>query len=129
MNGSPLSRSAVRPLRGVQLMRQLHRVVPLGRKYFPLLGLLNSGRGLCAIPFDRFQLVHPAAWRKQAANFLLIGPEVVPEFQLLASLCPQLERGVIVDAGANIGVYTLLLRSVTPLPIIAYEPQPFLFQL
>jgi FkbM family methyltransferase len=129
MSAPPLTRHTVRRLRGVGLLRRLHRFVPLGRKYFPLLALLNSGKGLCAIPFDRFQLVHPAAWRKQAANFLLLGPEVVPEFQLLASLCRGLQPGAIVDAGANLGVYTLLLRSVTDLPIIAYEPQPFLFQL
>jgi FkbM family methyltransferase len=35
----------------------------------------------------------------------------------------------LIDVGANIGLYTLLLRSVSDLPIIAYEPQPFLFKL
>lgn len=49
--------------------------------------------------------------------------------KLLASLIPELKDGALMDAGANIGLYTLLLRSATDRPIIAYEPQPFLFKL
>jgi FkbM family methyltransferase len=60
---------------------------------------------------------------------LLSGVEIAPEFQVIRSVCRQLTSGVLVDVGANIGAFTLLLRSVSPLPIIAYEPQPFLFKL
>jgi FkbM family methyltransferase len=48
---------------------------------------------------------------------------------MIKPICRQLTGGVLVDVGANIGVYTLLLRSISLLPIIAYEPQPFLFKL
>jgi FkbM family methyltransferase len=119
----------VRPLRGVKLLRALHRLAPLGRKYHPLLSLMNPGAGLVAIPFDGFELVHPAVWRKYTTAFLLAGLNVVPEFRLLPPICRQLQAGCLVDVGANLGLYTLLLRSVSPLPIIAYEPQPFLFRL
>ena len=119
----------VRAIRGERLLRRLHRVLPLGRKYHPLLSVLNGRHGLLAIPFDNWHLVQPASWAKQITNQLLSGIDVVPEFRLLAPLVRQLASGCLIDVGANIGLYTLLLRSVSALPIIAYEPQPFLFKL
>jgi FkbM family methyltransferase len=119
----------VRPLRGATLLRGLHWILPLGRKYHPLLSALNGRRGLLAIPFDHGRLVQPALWAKQIAHQLLNGVGVVPEFGLLAPLVRPLSAGCLIDVGANIGLYTLLLRSVSRLPIIAYEPQPFLFKL
>jgi len=119
----------VRTLRGEKLLRGLHRILPLGRKYHPLFSVLNGRRGLLAIPFDQCRLVQPASWAKQITNQLLSGVDVVPEFRLLAPLVPHLASGCLIDVGANIGLYTLLLRSVSALPIIAYEPQPFLFRL
>jgi FkbM family methyltransferase len=121
--------SGIRSLRGVRLLRTVHRIVPLGRKYHPLISLFNPREGLVAIPFEGYELVHPAAWRKYVAAFLLAGLHVVPEFRLVPPLCRPLKEGCLVDVGANLGVYTLLLRASSPLPIIAYEPQPFLFRL
>ena len=118
-----------RAVRGEKFLRGLHRLLPLGRKYHPLLSALNGRRGLLAIPFDQCRLVQPAAWAKQITNQLLNGGDVVPEFSLLAARVRQLTSGHLIDVGANIGLYTLLLRSVSSLPIIAYEPQPFLFKL
>jgi FkbM family methyltransferase len=74
-------------------------------------------------------VLRPAAWAESVANQLHLGVDVVPEFQLLKPLCGQLTSGWLLDVGANIGLYTLLLRSVSPLPILAYEPQPLLFKL
>jgi len=119
----------VRAVRGEKLLRGLHRILPLGRKYHPLLSALNGRRGLLTIPFDQCRLVQPTAWAKQITNQLLNGVDVVPEFSLLAPRVRQLSSGHLIDVGANIGLYTLLLRSVSSLPIIAYEPQPFLFKL
>src|SRR5437773_3823058 len=119
----------VRAIRGEKLLRRLHRVLPLGRKYHPLLSVLNGRHGLLTIPFDNWRLVQPASWAKQITNQLLSGIDVVPEFRLLAPLVRQLSSGHLIDVGANIGLYTLLLRSVSSLPIIAFEPQPFLFKL
>ena len=119
----------VRAVRGEKFLRGLHRILPLGRKYHPLLSAMNGRRGLLAIPLDQCRLVQPAAWAKQITNQLLNGIDVVPEFSLLAPRVRQLSTGYLIDVGANIGLYTLLLRSVSSLPIIAYEPQPFLFKL
>src|SRR2546429_1475415 len=119
----------VRAIRGEKLLRGLHRILPLGRKYHPLLSAMNGRSGLLAIPFDQCRLVQPTAWAKQITNQLLNGVDVVPEFSLLAPRVRQLTSGHLIDVGANIGLYTLLLRSVSSLPIIAYEPQPFLFKL
>lgn len=119
----------VRDVRGGNFLRSLNRVLPLGRKYHPLLQALNGRRGLLATPFDQYRLLQPAAWSKAVTSQLLSGVEIAPEFQVIKPICRQLTSGVLVDVGANIGAYTLLLRSVSPLPIIAYEPQPFLFQL
>jgi FkbM family methyltransferase len=119
----------VRPLRGIKFLRGLHRVVPLGRKYYPLLSLLNSRHDLLTFPFGSYQLLLPAAWRKSVATLLLLQDGAVPEFRLLAPLCRQASKGYLVDVGANMGIYILLMRANSPLPIIAYEPQPFLCDL
>ena len=110
-------------------MRGLDRALPLGRYYHPIFSLLNTSRGLLALPFDKFELVYPAFWKKFATDILLAGERVVPEFQILRNILPDVTRGVILDVGANIGVYTLLIRAASKLPIIAYEPQPFLCEL
>jgi len=119
----------VRTIRGEKLLRGLHRILPLGRKYHPLLSAMNGRHGLLEIPFDQCRLVQPTAWAKQITHQLLNGVDVVPEFRLLPPLVRQFTSGFLIDVGANIGLYTLLLRSVSSLPIIAYEPQPFLFKL
>jgi len=118
-----------RDVRGEKFLRGLNRILPLGRKYHPLLRALNGRRGLLATPFDQFRLLQPAAWSKAVTSQLLSGVEIAPEFEVIKPICRQLTGGVLVDVGANIGAFTLLLRSVSPLPIIAYEPQPFLFKL
>ena len=121
--------SAIRPLRGEFFLRRLHRVLPLGRKYHPLVSLFNKSDGFVEIPFDIYKLVYPAAWRKSLTNLLLVGTDVIPEFSLLAPVCRRLREGFLIDVGANIGLYSLLLRANSPLPIIAYEPQPQLCDL
>ncbi|HXT41000.1 MAG TPA: FkbM family methyltransferase [Candidatus Angelobacter sp.] len=131
MSGAAYSQAwnQARIIRGERLLRGLHGFLPLGRKYHPLLSAMNGRRGLLAIPFNQCQLIQPASWAKQITNQLLNGVDVVPEFRLLAPLARQQTSGCLLDVGANIGLYTLLLRSVSSLPIIAYEPQPFLFKL
>jgi FkbM family methyltransferase len=122
-------RSEVRRIRGEELVRRMNRILPLGRKYHPLIGALNGRRGLLAIPFDKYYVLQPAAWTKAVTTQLISGVEILPEFQVLKPLCRQLARGALIDAGANIGLFTLLLRSSSDFPIIAYEPQPLLFKL
>jgi len=126
---NPLPPGGARSVRGEKFLRGLNRILPLGRKYHPLLRALNGRRGLLATPFDRYRLLQPAAWTKSVTTQLLSGVEIAPEFEVIKPICRQLTGGVLVDVGANIGAFTLLLRSVSQLPIIAYEPQPFLFKL
>jgi FkbM family methyltransferase len=124
------TQDTIRPLRGEKFLRQLHHILPLGRKYHPLVSLFNRPDGFIEIPFGIYKLVYPAAWRKSLANHLLVGADVIPEFRLLlAPICSQLHKGCLVDVGANIGLYTLLMRANSKLPIIAFEPQPFLCDL
>jgi len=125
----PLPPCEVRDVRGGQFLRGLNRILPLGRKYHPVIRALNGRRGLLAVPLDKYRILQPAAWTKSITTQFLTGGDVVPEFSVIRPVCRQLTSGVLVDVGANIGIYTLLLRSVSPLPIIAYEPQPFLFKL
>ena len=125
----PVADPQIPPMRGVRLLRALQKVLPLGRRYHPLVSILNPSHGLFSIPFEGCSLVHPASWRKYATAFLLAGRAVVPEFVLLEKLLAQLPGGHLVDVGANIGIYTLLMRKASSRPIISYEPQPFLFDL
>jgi FkbM family methyltransferase len=125
-----LSNENAHPARGEALLRGLHRVLPLGRKYHPLFSLLNERQGLISVPFDHKHVVSsPAGWAKHLTELLLLGMDVIPEFSVLAPICRRLQTGCLVDVGANIGLYTLSMRCESALPIIAYEPQPFLFRL
>ncbi|HTH49926.1 MAG TPA: hypothetical protein VMB21_20605, partial [Candidatus Limnocylindria bacterium] len=101
----------IHPLRGTGLLRTLQAVLPLGRKYHPLLTLLNGRHGLCAVPFAGRSLVHPMALGKSAAGLLLAGEDFVPETRLLPPLLGALRHGTLVDVGANLGIYTLLFRN------------------
>ena len=123
-----LPRNEVRALRGADFVRGMNRLLPLGRKYCSLIRVLNGSDGLAAVPFGPYSLILPAAWTKSLTQ-LLLSRGVVAEFELLKPLCRSLPPGLLIDAGANIGLYTLLLRSVSSLPIIAYEPQPLLHKL
>lgn len=120
---------AVRAVRGAGLVRGLNKVLPLGRKYNLLVRLLNGQRGLLAVPFGGYQAIEPAAWSKTIATLLTLEIDVVPEFRVLEPLCRELTAGHLIDVGANAGLFTLALRSASALPIIAYEPQPFLSKL
>ena len=120
---------AVRAVRGAGLVQALNQLLPLGRKYDLLIRLLNGRHGLLAVPFGGHQAIEPAAWSKTIATLLTLGTDVVPEFSVLEPLCRELPAGHLIDVGANVGLFTLALRTASSLPIIAYEPQPFLSKL
>lgn len=111
-----------RSVRGAALVREM----PLGRKLHPLLGWINGTQGLVAVPFGAGRLVHPASWTKAVATLLVAGEDLLPEFRLIAPVLRGLTRGTVVDVGANIGYFPLLMRRETARPVIGFEPQPFL---
>lgn len=129
MSNAHTSLPQVRPLLGSGFLQGLNRILPLGRKYHPLLSLWNGRTGLVGIPFANRHLVHPLAWAKSGAGLLLAGENYVPEVRLLPPLVKSLRDGWLIDVGANIGIYPLLFRNLSQLPIAAYEPQPLLFRL
>lgn len=116
-------------LKAAGFFRALNKGLPLGRKYHRFISLLNPTTGLFTIPFGNFGVVHPASWGSEMAAVLLMGENLTPEFCLLPPILKELRSGCLVDLGANIGLYVLKLRSHSSLPIIAYEPQPFLHSL
>jgi FkbM family methyltransferase len=125
----PPEPATISPLRGVGFFRLLNQCLPLGRKYHRFISLINPASGLVAIPFGKFEVVHPASWGSEMAAILFQGEDLTPEFRLLPPILAQLKHGHLVDVGANVGLYELMLRANSPLPIIAYEPQPFLCDL
>lgn len=114
-----------RPIRGAGLIRTL----PLGRKCHALLGWINGTSGLVSVPFGAGRLAHPASWTKAVATLLVAGEDLLPEFGLIAPILRTLRKGTVVDVGANIGYFPLLIRRETALPILGFEPQPFLHEL
>ena len=114
-----------RPIQGAGLIRNL----PLGRKFHALLGWINGTSGLVSVPFGAGRLAHPASWTKAVATLLVAGEHLLPEFGLIAPILRSLNQGTVVDVGANIGYFPLLIRRETALPILGFEPQPFLHEL
>lgn len=114
-----------RPVQGAGLIRNL----PLGRKFHSLLGWINGTSGLVSVPFGAGRLAHPASWTKAVATLLVAGEHLLPEFGLIAPILRSLKKGTVVDVGANIGYFPLLIRRETALPILGFEPQPFLQEL
>ena len=120
-----MTQPSPRPVQGSGLIRSL----PLGRKFHALLGWINGTSGLVSVPFGAGRLAHPASWTKAVATLLVAGEHLLPEFGLIAPILRSLKQGAIVDVGANIGYFPLLIRRETPLPILGFEPQPFLHEL
>lgn len=116
-------------LRGARCVRALHRVIPLGRKYHRLLRLLNGRAGFVAIPYEGWEAVLPKSWSKSYTEHLLSQGASVADFELVAGQVERLDGGVIVDVGANFGMFTLRLRRSTALPVVCFEPSPFVFAL
>ncbi|MEY3534463.1 MAG: hypothetical protein RLZZ582_39, partial [Verrucomicrobiota bacterium] len=125
MPSTTMTQPSPRPVQGSGLIRSL----PLGRKFHALLGWINGTSGLVSVPFGAGRLAHPASWTKAVATLLVAGEHLLPEFGLIAPILRSLKKGTVVDVGANIGYFPLLIRRETALPILGFEPQPFLHEL
>jgi FkbM family methyltransferase len=110
-------------------LQSLWRVAPLGHRLFPLLRSFVPDGGLISVPFCDRRLLYPAAWVGPfTAGHLLNIDGSFPERGLFQSTLASAGSGIIVDVGANLGVYMLLTRAVTDARVIGYEPSPLAFQ-
>lgn len=120
----------VTPVTAVESLRLLHKLLPLGHRLFPLVRQYATGNGLVSVPYAGYTLLYPSGWLNMFnTDVIFDGEGNKPEFTLLQSLLSQASDGAIVDVGANIGEYVLLLRQHSALPIISYEPSPVSFAL
>lgn len=120
--------SKTRPLRGAGFVSGLNRVLPLQRYYAPVLALLNRDGDL-EVPYAGAKVLVPSEWPKSVAATLLKQEDMVPEFGLVRDLVGGLKSGTIVDVGANMGHFLLMMRREAARPVICYEPEPRLFGL
>jgi FkbM family methyltransferase len=115
-------------VRAIDALKWLCRVAPLQHRLFPLLRTCLPDHGLITIPFAGGSILYPAAWvGPYNASHLFGIHQLFPERHLFEATLAAAPSGVVVDVGANLGVYTLMARSVTRAPIIAYEPSPLAF--
>jgi FkbM family methyltransferase len=121
--------SAIDPLRGARWVSAMHRAVPLGRKYHRLLRMLNGRSGFVAIPYEGFEAILPKSWSKSYTEHFLSQGGSVADFELVARHLASLRDGTLVDVGANFGMFTLRVRGMSQLPLVCFEPSPFVFAL
>ncbi len=115
-------------VKSIRSLRWLCRVVPLGHRLFPLLRPFVPEQGLVGVPFAGGRVLYPARWIGRYTLPHLFGLEqVVPEWRVFHSAVMASQPGAVVDVGANLGIYTLLIREVTSARVIAFEPSPLAF--
>jgi FkbM family methyltransferase len=115
-------------IRSIDALRWLCRLVPLQHRLFPLLRPSVPKRGLITVPFARGCVLYPAAWvGPYNASHLFALDQLFPERRLFEATLAAAPSGMVVDVGANIGVYALMTRGVTPARVVAYEPSPFAY--
>jgi FkbM family methyltransferase len=112
----------------------LDAVLPVEQRLNPLLRRIYGTEGLLRVPWRDAWLTMSARWlglSSSASAPLYRDPRRQnPEFfTILAPRLRSLPRGIIVDVGANIGVYTLNFRQFSPAAIMAFEPDPDMFAL
>jgi FkbM family methyltransferase len=116
-------------VKALKALRWLCYAVPLRHRLFPLLEPFVPEHGLVAVPFAGRTMLYPAAWvGEYTASHLFTPQEVFPEQALFQHALGQAGPGTVVDVGANVGAYLLLIRQVSDAPIVAYEPSPTAYQ-
>jgi hypothetical protein len=108
-------------------LRLLNRVLPLKRRYTAWIKQILPQQGLFAVSDSGQKVLYPCAWLDTNTTLLLEGLKgTIPDRMLSESIVPTLTEGICVDVGANTGNFTMWLRSLTHLPIVAFEPDPLL---
>lgn len=132
MKPYPATNQSVGKFPAVIIWRLLFTLVPFGFKAHRLLVMFAPEGPFFKIPWGKQRLVLLSEWVRQpnsATTPLYCGPKYQnPEyFKILRPRLNGLTSGLIVDVGANIGAYTLNIRSHCSNPIIAFEPDPNTF--
>ena len=94
----------------------------------PLASDVHAGPRLIDVPFAGGRVLYPSAWVGPFNASHLFGlDQLFPERRLFEATLAAARPGVVVDVGANIGVYALMTRGITRARIIAYEPSPLAY--
>ncbi len=111
----------------LKLLRITAKLLPLGHRLFPLVRQYKRPDGLLSIPVGKFNVLYPNAWLNPfTATLIFNGAKGYGDFFVLfEGVLKNLKSGTIIDVGANIGEWVVLMRSFTKLPIVAYEPSPY----
>lgn len=111
-------------------MRWLCGILPAGHRLFPLMRPFVPRHGLIAIPFAQRCVLYPAAWvGRYSMTYVLATEHVFPERRLFQQALAGANPGAVIDVGANLGVYVLLVREVSTARVIAFEPSPIAYHL
>jgi FkbM family methyltransferase len=121
-----VSAAPLNEIRALRALQWLYQLAPLEHRLFPLLRPFIPRTGLIAVPFAGGHLLRPAAWvGAYTAGHLFDLERVFPECHLFQAVLARAKPGIVVDVGANLGVYTMLAAEISVAPVIAYEPSPF----
>jgi FkbM family methyltransferase len=134
MKSVSVTETSIEKFKAAALWRLLYRLVPFGFNFHPLLAMFRPEGSFIKIPWGGHYLVLLSEWLVRptsAISPLYLGPWIQnPEFfEILKPKLPGISNGFIVDIGANIGAYTLNFKDCCSNPIIAFEPDPQIFNI
>lgn len=124
------------PCGRLTFQRNLYRMMPTAAVARRLFRGRNPAQaeGLVEVPVGPFDLTMPSSWL-----FSPIHPLVhsglghwAAELETMGDALrrvPATDDGLVLDLGGNIGFFALSMRSSTKLPIVSFEPNPFIFEL
>ncbi|MEZ0256589.1 MAG: FkbM family methyltransferase [Chthoniobacter sp.] len=111
-------------------LRRIAKLLPIHHRYYPLVQSLAVPGKFLLVPSLGFKVAIPSAGLKPCMDLFLGGLQAaVPDFFLVQNVLADLTNGVVLDVGANLGCWSLLCSRVSALPIVAFEPEPTLFDI
>lgn len=121
---------------GLKLPRLIYRLIPSHRiagAFLDLRPLLKRG-ALVEIPCGAFNVCLPSEWVCNPPHTLFFEGEdfLRDEIRVLGAALQEVAPdgdGCILDVGGNIGFFSLSMRAFTKLPIVSFEPNPFVHEI
>lgn len=106
----------------VPCLRAANAIVRLNAKYRPLMARLAPRCGFYRVRQGGLSAVLPVQW--MSPELVLWGPRaLISEFSILHRHVHRVS-GLIVDVGANTGMFALMAASAYGQEVLAYEPDP-----